>query len=426
MNNNVLLVSYYWPPSGGAGVQRPLKFAKYLPAFDVQPFVLTVENPTYPIVDESLANDIPKKLKVFKSKTIEPFSIYSKMTGKSVSDSAKPTIQLKKGNWGKKLSTWIRANLFLPDARFGWLLTARSRALAICKQYNIDAIITTGPPHSVHFVGKHVKEKMGIQWIADFRDPWSSIFYNQLMPRTDVAHSIDERLERSVLETADDVVVISKSMVDIERQVFDRPYHVIPNGFDHEDFNSLQKKPQNDQDILIRHIGSIGELSVPHSLFKALSELPNSSPVKVEFIGNVHPDVHQLIEQYGLQNRVELTSYIPHDEAIQAMKDSDLLLLVIPDSEDNELILTGKLFEYIGTQNPILMIGPENGDAADILNKSGHHYIFEHEDEKGLAQLLLDLSSGKVDQKTASDIKDLKNHPFSRYKLTGQLSQIIN
>ena len=154
MKSKVLIVTYYWPPSGGAGVQRPLKFTKYLPQFEIEPLVLTVENPTYPIVDESLSADVPDTLKVFKSRTIEPFAIYSKITGKSVEDSTKPTIELKSGRWKTKLSSWIRANVFLPDARAGWLLTARSKALDIATEENIDVVITTGPPHSIHFVGK--------------------------------------------------------------------------------------------------------------------------------------------------------------------------------------------------------------------------------------------------------------------------------
>lgn len=424
MKKKLLIITYYWPPSGGAGVQRFLKFVKYLPQFDVVPYVLTVENPTYPILDKSLADEVPEWLNVFKSKTVEPFAFYAKFTGKSVSDSTKPTIELNSSKWKSKVGTWIRANFFLPDARIGWYFTAHKKAFSIIEEHDIDAVITTGPPHSVHLIGKHIKKKSDIRWIADFRDPWSQIYYNQSLPKTSLAQSIDKKIERSVLSKADDVLVVSPSMKKLQKTITDRSYHVVPNGFDHEDFKDIKQKSKNSDSLVIRHVGNIGELSVPYNLFKALSKLPAENRLEVEFIGNVHPEVHQLINRYGLQKTVRIKPYVPHDQAIQAMKDTDLLLLVIPDSKNNELILTGKLFEYIGSQKPIVFIGPD-GDAKDILLDLGYNFFFEHKENHELQELLLQINGGEFQEPKLSPLENLKSHPFSRFQLTEKLSQIV-
>lgn len=424
MKKKVLIITYYWPPSGGAGVQRFLKFVKYLPQFDIEPYVLTVENPTYPIRDKSLADEVPEWLNVFTSKTIEPFAFYAKFTGKPIEDSTKPTIELNSSNWKNKIGTWIRANLFLPDARIGWYFTARKKALSIIEEHDIDAVITTGPPHSVHLIGKHIKKKCDIRWIADFRDPWTQIYYNQSLPKTSLAQALDKKMEQWVLTRADDVMVISPSMEKFQKAITNRSYHIIPNGFDHEDFKNLKQRTKNADSIIIRHVGNIGELSVPYSLFKALSKLPADNRIKVEFIGNVHSEIPLLINRYGLQNRVEIKSYIPHDQAIQAMNDADLLLLIIPACRNNELILTGKLFEYIGTQNPVIFIGPD-GDAKNILQDLGNNSFFSHKDTQGLKELLLQINGGEFENPDLSSPKNLKNHPFSRFQLAEKLSQII-
>lgn len=425
MKKKVLIVTYYWPPSGGAGVQRPLKFAKYLPQFDIEPYVLTVENPTYPILDESLAADISDSMKVFKSKTIEPFSIYSKLTGKSIEDSTKPTIQLKSGSWKTKLSAWIRANIFLPDARAGWLVTARSKGLSIVEEYDIDTIITTGPPHSVHFVGKHVQEQTGAQWIADFRDPWTGVYYNKLMPRTGLARQIDESLEQSILKGADEVIVISDSMVDIQRHIVDRSYHVIPNGFDPDDFNysNLESTKENNSRLTIRFVGSVRDGAIPDGFLKALSRLKDPQKYKMEFIGNAHPSLQQWVDKLELNEVVELKSYVPHDEAIRAMCTADLLLLSISKTPGSELILTGKLFEYLGSGTPIIFLGPTQGDAAHVIREAGQGACYEHDQVKDIAEFLENYS-----QSTAASYnqpRGKKNHPFSRIQLTRQLGELI-
>lgn len=428
MNKKVLFVTYYWPPSGGAGVQRPLKFVKYLPERGVEPYVLTVENPTYPITDSSLSGDIPEAATVFTSKTLEPFSLYSRLTGRPIEDSTKPTIRLKSDTWTARLGSWIRANVFLPDARVGWLLTARAKAQSIVEEYGIDAVVTTGPPHSVHFVGKYVQEQAGTRWIADFRDPWTGVYYNRLLPRMPFIRHLDESLERSVLKQADEAVVISDSMANIQREIYDRRYRVIPNGFDPDDFLPVDDTTETDADadgtLTIRFIGSVREGAIPNGFLKVLSGLANRLNYRVEFVGNAHPSLNDWIDKLGLDDVVRVKPYVPHPEAIRLMCRSDLLLLSINKTPGSELILTGKLFEYLGSGSPILFLGPTGGDAAKIINAAGQGVCYEHHDVRGIRRFL-ERFPGDKHLRSRRDRAANRNHPYSRVRLTGQLSRLI-
>jgi glycosyltransferase involved in cell wall biosynthesis len=424
--NKVLIVTYYWPPSGGAGVQRILKFAKYLPHFGIEPVILTVENPTYPIIDESLALNIPEGIKVFKTKSLEPYSIYAYFMKKPVSEIAKPTIILKDAkNWKNRVGTFIRANFFIPDARVGWTLYAKSKAKEIVSKYDIETVITTGPPHSTHFVGKYLKKTKNLKWIADFRDPWSEIHYNQFLPRTILAKKIDLSYEKTILKNADEVIVVSNSMAKLQNDIYPRKYRVITNGFDPDDFEEIKHEGYSNEIFTIRHVGSIGETSVPYNFFEALSQLDNKFNYRLEFIGNVHPNIQQLIDKYGLNDKIFIKPYLPHRQAIKAMQESDLLLLVIPNTRNNELILTGKLFDYIGSQTPIMLIGPCRGDAALIIDELRQGNCFEHKDTKSMCHFLSKLLGDRLYSESKSVISDVENHSYSRVTLTSKLADLI-
>ncbi len=424
---NVLIVTYYWPPSGGSGVQRFLKFCKYLPRFGVTPTVLTVSNPTYPIIDRSLSEEVPEEVNVYRSRSYEPFQLYAKLSGKSTSEASKPTQALRSNKWSARMASWIRANIFIPDARYGWVFTARRKALKVIQKENIDAIITTGPPHSTHFIGKYVNRKTGIRWIADFRDPWSHVYYNQVLPRTRPALYIDRKLERSVLTKADEVIVVSPSMRKIQRTIYDRRYHMIPNGFDPEDFQQSPDEltPYHDHRFTIRFTGSVREAAIPSGMFKAISMLSEPDKVLLEFIGNVHPKVREQIKKFGIASSVSIQSYIPHKEVVKAMRASDLLLLSISKTEHSELILTGKLFDYLGSGTPILFMGTTSGDAAHIIQETGQGVCFEHDDAESI-RTYLEKVIRDPDQLPRSNIQSsLTDHPYSRITLTSQLIDVI-
>lgn len=421
MTTRVLIVTYYWPPSGGAGVQRYLKFAKYLPHYDIEPVILTVENPTYPIQDPTLKEDIPDNIQVFKSKTIEPFRFYAGLSGKKAED-IKPTVELEGGNLVSRLGSWFRANLFVPDARSGWLLTARKKAEKLVRSLNISVVITTGPPHSVHFIGKYVQERTGIQWLADFRDPWTGIYYNQVLPRTTLVEHFDKKLETSILKKADQVIVVSHSQAEQFREIEERAYHVITNGFDPEDFKNSGSTPRQPPPFIIRHIGTLGEAAVPETFLNVIKKISTRLDVRVEFIGNVHNKLHELVDKLELEDTVFFSDYLPHREAIEKMCSSHILLLLVPEVKQNEHHIPGKLFEYLGSGRPILLLGPDSGDAHRIIEEQDAGICCSFHDETAIHDAIQLLCS----QTESQDPKQSdENHPYSRKHLTGKLSELI-
>jgi glycosyltransferase involved in cell wall biosynthesis len=417
----VLVLTYYWPPSGGAGVQRILKFCKYLPQFGIDPVVLTVSNPTYPIRDASLIDEIPDRLPVHTTYSLEPYQLYAKLAGKSTDDIAKPTTDLSGQSLIQKMANWLRGNLFLPDARAGWLWTARGKALELARQYHADAVLTTGPPHSVHFAGRYLQQQLGLRWIADLRDPWAEIHYNQLLPRSDWAQAVDEHLEEQVLRRTDAPVVVSPGMAELFSKKVDRPYHVITNGYDPSDFPD--QEPTHRQPGLIRHVGSISEGSVPHALITALAQLPANRRPRVEFIGNTHQLVRDLVKQHGLERQVHFIDYLPHDQAIAAMREAETLLLSIPEVAHNELIVTGKLFDYLGSRRPILCLGPTDGDAAHIIDDCNAGVTYEHDDQVALRQALSDIATGEFSAHYIPEASHIQR--YSRIALTERLATVI-
>lgn len=427
-SKKVLIITYYWPPSGGAGVQRWVKFCKYLPEFDIEPIVLTVKNGTYPLIDETLTAQIPEQLQVYRSRILEPYSIFGRLIGKSSKEVSTPANAFTTENEGllKKIGVWIRANLFIPDARRGWVPFAVKKATELIEAHNIQTIITTGPPNSTHLIGSKLKEKNpDLKWIMDMRDPWTKIFFNETIPRTSLATRIDERLEKKALSLADEVIVVSKGMAKLHRAIKERTYRVIPNGFDHTDFQVVNSDTKGEK-FTIKYIGSMTESAIPYHFFKAISVLGTESKSKIslQFFGSHNKILADAISQFNLNDIVNFNNYVPHLEAKKEMQTADLLLLVIPNTKDNELILTGKIFDYIAAQRPIIYIGPIPGDAADIIKEYDLGICFEYENESAISQFLQDQLDGKEALYSKWE-SDFKHHPFSRFTLTKELKNLL-
>lgn len=429
MNNRILIITYYWPPSGGAGVQRWLKFTKYLPEYGIQPYVLTVKNPTYPFPDESLNQEVSDKVVVEKSLSIEPFALYGWLTGKDAGEVGSPVTGLKgeEQSWLTRLSQWIRANVFIPDARRGWVPFSKRKALQMVRKYDIGTVVTTGPPHSVHFIGSYLQRKTGIRWIGDFRDPWVDVHYNLYLPRTRPAIALDRRYERRTLEKVDEAIVVSETMAKQFRNLYDRSYHVLTNGYDPADFPS--EETGQEEIFTIRYVGKLGETVIPYGLIEAMSGIDAEIPFRVEFIGNVHSRLPELVREHGLKDIVTFRPYMPMKEANRELCKAHLQLLILPDTPGNELILSGKLFNYIGAGRPILMIGPNKGDAAKIIKDYNFGACFEHNEVDEIRiwlkeALTLYKKEGKIMQK---DLESGSSAPeiFSRKYLTGELAGLI-
>lgn len=428
----VLIITYYWPPSGGAGVQRFLKFVKYLPGFDIQPVVLTCSNPTYPIIDPSLAGEIPPGTEVHTARTLEPFRFYSRLSGISEQEAASPSTVLSTagGSRMQRLSRWIRANLFVPDARLGWVPFARRKAKQLIRRHGIDTVVTTGPPHSTHFIGLWLKRKTGIRWIADFRDPWTDIHYNRALPRLPFTRIRDERMELRALRLADEITVTAPGTARYFSEKTNRDCHIITNGFDPDDFVEIAPisgEASPDGAFIIRHTGSITETSIPDSLLRVLSRFPEDQ-IRLECIGPVHSDMIRQSERLELGKRLTLLPYRPHREATASMQQSDLNLVVVHRSSDSRMLIPGKIYDYLKAGKPIMGIGPPEGDAASIIERCGMGKVFNYGDEDGPEAWLRELIRSKTEKQseiTGFSPEKTEINRYSRVTLARRFASLL-
>jgi len=426
----ILIITYYWPPSGGGGVQRWLKFVKYLPQFGWEPIVYAPENPEYPSLDQSLLKDVSKDLKIIKHRIFEPYGFYKRFVGLKKKDRINTGFlsENKKPKKAEGIAVWIRGNLFIPDARKFWIKPSVKYLVKYLKENHVDVIVSTGPPHSTHLIGLGLKKKLGIKWIADFRDPWTNIdFYKELKlsKRADNKH---HQLEQEVLDNADGIVTIGKGVVkNLLKIPEETPITLIPNGFDEDDFN--RKESSKKEGFTIAHFGSINKTRNPEGLWKALVKLKKINPdlvanIKVRLFGKVDYYIFENIKKLGINEHVERIDYLPHDQMIQELVDTDLLLLMINRVENADRITTGKIFEYIGSGRPIIGLGPVDGDASEILKKANAGTMLDWDDVDGIERLI---KSHYENQKTI-ELHSLsqKRLKYSRKELTGDLAGFLN
>lgn len=421
----VLIITYYWPPSGGPGVQRILKFVKYLPEFGWEPIILTVEDGEYPVIDEGLLNEIDPNLKVYKSKSYEPFNVYKSFTGKNRNANIPKHVMNKSSgeNIKQKLSRLIRANFFIPDARVGWIKSIEAEGLKIIAKEQPSVILSTSPPHSLQLGAKRLAEKSGLKWVADLRDPWTEAYWMKDIGRISPAHSIDKKFERSVVNRADDVIVVSNSLIQNYKNTGRKDFHVLPNGFDNDDFYNLKK---NDSDkFRILYAGGLSESQNPVNFFEAITKLDDQvkQNLDINFYGSFHSSILDTINKNNLSSLVQLHDYIPHGEVIKKMVDADLLLLLIPDTKYNEGIITGKIFEYLATRNFILAIGPPDGDAAEILGETGSGKVIDYSEDPSKS-IIDEFERWRKKEKLQVNEEALSK--YTRRSTTQILSQILS
>lgn len=428
----ILIITYYWPPSGGGGVQRWVKFVKYLRNFGWEPIVFTPENPERPSFDESLLKDIPENIEIIKNKIWEPYSYYKKFTGRKKSDKIQTAfLSEKKSSSGKleKLSTWIRGNFFIPDARKFWIKPSVKLLSKYLKENKIDIVVTTGPPHSAHMIGFKLKKQLNIKWVADFRDPWTNIDYYQDLLLTKFADKIHHKLEKKVLETADAITVISPGMEKEFREIVNREYHVIPNGFDMDDYSNIEIKDNKSKKFSLAHIGSLTKTRNPENLWKALGELIHTYPdfandMEIHNIGKLDINARESIIAYSLETHLKETPYLPHNKVVTEQKNASVLLLLINDTPNAKLILTGKLFEYMVSRTPIVCIGPKDGDAARAISETKTGTTFGFSETNTLKNHIFDLyrnfKSGKLNNNSGDIMK------YERKQLTSTMADVFD
>ena len=376
----VLIITYYWPPNGGAGVYRWLKFSKYLPEHGWQPVIYTPENPESVADDPGLLRDVRADIEVIKHPITEPFNLYKRFTGRGRNEKVQVGFlnEKKQGGWKEDLALWVRSNFFIPDARVWWVRPSIAFLKKYLREHPVDVIITTGPPHSMHLIGLGLKRALGVKWIADFRDPWTDIDFYEQLSLTRWADARHKRLERSVLRGADRVVTVSWHWAEDLQRLGGRPVEVITNGFDPDDV----PKPAEpvDEAYSLVHIGSLSPSRNAPELWRALRALCDRDPAfaakfKLRFVGPVDHTVAQSVADAGLGDHLERIGRVDHDEAMRHMQRARVLLLLVNDTPNLMGILPGKVFEYLSVGRPILAIGPVKGDVARVLADASHLVI---------------------------------------------------
>lgn len=423
-NKKVLIIAYYWPPAGGPGVQRWLKFVKYLPEFKIEPIVYVPENPNYPIVDKSLLTDVSKDVTVLKLPIKEPYKWANLFSNASKTIRKGIIKERKKQSLIEKLMLYIRGNFFIPDARKAWVKPSVKYLLNYIKENNIETIITTGPPHSMHLIGLHLKTNLNLKWVADFRDPWTTIGYHKNLKLTKASEEKHKQLEAIVLKSADQIIVTSSITKQEFKAITDQPIAVITNGHDKlkSSFEALDLK------FTMSHIGSLLSERNPENLWQVLSELVVSEinfakDFQLNLIGTVSEAVLQSINSYNLKEYLNVIGYVPHDEAMAYQNRSQVLLLIEIDSDETRCIIPGKLFEYMVSKRPIIALGPNGSDVETILKETNSGNYFGYDEHDVLKETIL--KQYRQYQEGHLKSNPIHTEKYSRRTLTKTLADLL-
>ncbi|MCC7232095.1 MAG: glycosyltransferase family 4 protein [Bacteroidia bacterium] len=432
LDEKILVLSYYFPPSGGSGVQRWTYFCKYLPEFGIRPVVVTVDpaRASYRFTDESLLTHVAST-EVVRTSTLEPFSMYSGIAGGDRQQNI-PQGFAGESDPGpfKKISRFIRGNFFLPDARKGWIRYAIPAALKLIKEQRIKAIISTGPPHSTHLAALKIRKATGVKWIADFRDPWTEVYYNNMLYRTAWAVRKDSRMEQEVINSADHILTVGPGMMSLLKKKFYHPdegkISFIYNGYDQEAFSRMIRKP-DPAHFVICYTGILSDNQPVSPFLDALKSVMKDNPdfgnkLQIKLTGSVSPRIEEEIAKTVGGERFIHTAYKPHEEALGEMLNADLLLNSLPETRESDLIVSGKLMEYLATGNPVLVLGSETGDAAALMKNTGHQKVFARADVRGIRDFIQLIFNTWKEGKQFSP-RDMS--PFSRLEASRHLASLI-
>ncbi len=426
MKKKVLIITYYWPPAGGPGVQRWVKFVKYLPDFNIEPIIYTPENPTFPILDPSMEQEVPKDLTIIKQPIWEPYNLAHRFSKKNQAHNAGFYDDASEQDWKSKLSLFIRGNFFIPDARKFWIKPSLRFLKKYVQQEAIDTFITTGPPHSMHLIGLELKRQIpNLKWIADFRDPWTNVYYYSSLKLTSWADLKHKKLEQKVLNAADHIISVTPEYQSFYQKKTTKPVHCLTNGFDIDEnpfFHALDTR------FSIAYIGTLFKERNPKILWKVLHKLASQNKtfaydLSIKLIGKMDDSILNELHSYHLKENLDIKGYLPHKEAIIEQQRSQVLLLVTANQASKKGNIPGKLFEYICSKRPVIAFGPEGSQIEKILNQTqtGTHFLFD-EEEKLESHILylyqqfkthnLEVHSKSIDQ-------------YNRKNITAKLCKII-
>ena len=431
----VLIISYYWPPTGGSGVQRWVKFARYLPSEGWQPVIYTPENPEQLAVDASLEKEIPAEAEIIKTHIIEPYELYKKFLKKS--GHSKEAVEVNPVNaqnksFLQKAAMWVRGNFFRPDPRCMWIRPSVRFLTKYLEEHPVDLIVSTGPPQSMHIIGMKLARKTGLPWIADFRDPWTRIFYFKHLSMTRATENWHKRMEKKVLDNATAIVAVSPLVQQEFQAMTQTPVELITNGFDECDFTNAgccNAAGGPDKDFVITHTGLFAADGNPTVLWDVLAEKCRndetfSKLLKIKLIGKTDEQIIKTIEDAGLKDRLIDMGYQPHHIAVEEQSKASLLILPLRKEPEYKAVLPGKLFEYLASWRPVLGIGQPDGAMSMILNTTKTGVVLDWNDRKSTARFI-DLCWNNH-LKGALTVDDADLSRFTRRNLTRQMAGLFD
>lgn len=431
----VLIISYYWPPTGGSGVQRWVKFAKYLPSEGWQPVIYTPENPEQLAVDESLAAEVPEAAEVVKTRIIEPYELYKKLLRRS--GHSKEAVEVNPVNAQnksllQKAAMWVRGNLFRPDPRCLWIGPSVRFLKKYLSEHPVDLIVSTGPPQSMHMIGLRLSRETGLPWIADFRDPWTKIFYFKHLSMTPATERWHKKMEKKVLDEASAVVAVSPLVQQEFQAMTDTPVELITNGFDECDFSSepcTQAYGGASQEFTITHTGLFAADGNPTVLWDVLAEKCHADEafrklLRIKLIGKTDDQILKALKDRGLESSLINMGYQTHSVAVDQQRQASVLILPLRKEPEYRAVLPGKLFEYLASQRPILGIGQPDGAMAMIVNETGTGTVIDWNDKEGISQYIEQCWKRHLEGRLSSDGADLSR--FTRRSLTRRMAGLFD
>ncbi len=395
----VLIISYYWPPTGGSGVQRWVKFAKYLPEEDWQPVIYTPENPEQLAVDASLEAEVPSEAEVIRTRITEPYALYKKVLRRS--GHSKEAVEVNPVNaqnksFLQKAAMWVRGNFFRPDPRCLWIRPSVRYLKKYLEEHPVDLIVTTGPPQSMHMIGLRLAKETGLPWVADFRDPWTKIFYFKHLSMTPATERWHKKMEKAVLDEASAVVAVSPLVQQEFQAMTDTPVELITNGFDQCDFPSEKDTEAYggpDKDFTITHTGLFAADGNPTVLWDVLREKYQADDdfrkrLRIKLIGKNDEQILKALKDRGLQEALTDMGYQPHSVAVEQQRKASILILPLRKEPEYKAVLPGKLFEYMASERPVLGIGQPDGAMAMILGEAKTGTVLDWDDKKGISEYI--------------------------------------
>lgn len=432
----VLIVAYYFPPSGGPGVQRVLKYVQYLRDFGWEPVVLTVRDGNFPARDESLLAEIPEGVKVIRTEIFEPYDLYRKLTGKGKGVAIDVNTIRKEGakiSASERLAEFVRATLFIPDARIGWLNAAVKAGMEAIRELKIDAIYSSSPPYTCALIARALKRKSGLPWVAGFRDPWTGFITTP--KRWVIPARIDRMLEHAVFREASAVEVawvgITKDAVGKYPGLPLSKFHHLPNGFDSADFPSVDPASRTDQRFTVTYTGSMYGRRNPYEFLKAVEHLVHRGEVdpariRLRFIGRFGEEVMEMFRASDVHDAVEVVGYMAHRESVAQLLLSDALLLVVDECDESEEVVPGKVYEYIGSGRPVIAVAPEKSAIAELIAETRSGYVAHQSNLPGIAAAFLALYRDHVNG-TETLVPDREAiDRYERRNTTGQLAALLD